>query len=657
MKKIIISFALLMLTVTSHAQELELPFKFGNIPLNELNLKYYEKDASANAVVLYEKALAKMIYSSGNILIQTTYYHKIKIFKKDGYSNATITIPLYNNLKVHEWVVKIKALTHNLENGHDNPTYLSKKKIYKTKISDTYKEVKFTLPNVKEGSVIEYTYTIKSPYFSRFTGWEFQGNIPKIYSELHSLIPGNWVYNKKLVGFRKLDINKIKIKKKCFFIIGLEAPAECEDLTFAMKDVPAFKEEAYLTSKKNYLSRIAFELSEVFYFDGRHKKYTKTWKDVDKQFKYEYKIGSQLKKIDYTRSLLPRELLNETDKLKRAVNIYHFIQNHFSWNEEYHIFRKVNFKKAYKSKTGNATEINIALCNALNAAGIKSNLMLISTRNNGLPTFVHPVLSDFNYAIVVSHIDKKIYKLDASQKLAPFSLLPYRALNSYGRVMDFENESYWENLDANRNITTTSINLHFNEDVLEGMMRVSSTAYTALKKRDEIISKGELNYRKDFENDSEMNDLIIESYRNKNLENLEKLFIEDFKISLGNELSDDDMLIINPFFGSQTKNPFTLEDRDYPVDFGYPRTKNYRFIFDVPEGYIISSVPKNITLSLPYNAANLVSKSTINNQKITIDFKLSINKTSFPPKEYNELKDFYKNLINLYSDVIILKKK
>ena len=226
------------------------------------------------------------------------------------------------------------------------------KNIFKNKESEHWKEVKFTLPKVKNGSIIEYTYTIQSPYFFNFTGWYFQSDIPKIYSELHSLIPGNWKYNKRLIGYKKLDINIQKLKVGCFTFTGLERAANCEDLTYAMKDIPAFKEESLLTTKENYLSHIAFELAEHQSFRGVKTKYSTTWDKVDKKFRNDYAIGRQLNRVDYTKKLLPTELFTENDTLKRAIKVYHYIQNYFKWNGEYHVTKSVDFKKAFKLKKG-----------------------------------------------------------------------------------------------------------------------------------------------------------------------------------------------------------------------------------------------------------------------------------------------------------------
>ncbi|MFK5890699.1 MAG: hypothetical protein QM486_08215 [Flavobacteriaceae bacterium] len=649
---------LLIFALKINAQDIQLPYKFGNVPINELKMPFYSKDSSANAVVLYEKALAKKVFSNGYILTETTFYFKIKIFNKSDKDYTAKSIYLHHTLKQHDKLKKLKVVTHNLKNNKDVETYLSKKNIYKTRESEYWEKVNFTAPNVENGSVIEIMYTVQSPFDFNFTGWTFQGEIPKVYSELHALIPGNWKYNKRLIGFRKLDIKEQKIRPKCFFVIGLEKEADCEDLTYAMKDVPAFKKEKYMTDEDNYKSRIAFELSEYHGFDERVFKYTKTWKDVDTKLKYEFGFGAQLKKIDYTKKLLPQELYVGNDTLKTAKKIYHYIQNYFKWDEKYHIFKDVDFKQAFKNKTGNATEINIALCNALNAAGIKSNLILISTRENGLPTYVHPILSDFNYAIVLARVGAQFYELDAASKLTPFGVLPIRDLNAYGRVLDFEKGSYWIDIKPTKSVSLTSLNLTLNDSIVNGFMRISTNAYNAINKRDLLINLGLGRYKKNFIEDFGANDLQIDVYRNKNLTNLDKPLIEDFKITFSNEPEDSDasLIFINPFFNKLKSNPFKLAQRTYPVDFGYLQSENYRIAITIPAIYSISSVPKNYNTILEGNTASLTSTTLVKGQSIVINYKISINKDKFLPAEYQKLKAFFKSIIDLQNEEIVLKK-
>src|SRR5690606_1654126 len=100
-------------------------------------------------------------------------------------------------------------------------------------------------------------------------------------------------------------------------------------------------------------------------------------------------------------------------------------------------------RNAFRDKKGSVSQINISLVNALEAAKLDVKPVILSTRNNGLPTEHYPVLSNFNYVIAVLNIDGSEILLDATNKQAPFGVLPFRALNVQGRVMDFKKGSYW----------------------------------------------------------------------------------------------------------------------------------------------------------------------------------------------------------------------
>ena len=53
----------------------------------------------------------------------------------------------------------------------------------------------------------------------------------------------------------------------------------------------------------------------------------------------------------------------------------------------------------------------------------------------------------FNYLILKTTIDGKDYFLDATEPYLSFGELPFRALNQYGRLMDLEDGSYWEDIE------------------------------------------------------------------------------------------------------------------------------------------------------------------------------------------------------------------
>ncbi|MDO9594628.1 MAG: hypothetical protein Q7J19_06515, partial [Lutibacter sp.] len=420
MKKIAI-LLLSFITINSYSQK-NTEYTFGVLKNEELNLKTYNLDTVANALVLYESGHTVFKIKSDKVIISTKHYKKIKIFNREGYKHASFSIRLYNNKTGFESVDEIKAITHN----HLNKTFLSKSEIFEEKVSENWKEVKFTMPNLKEGSIIEVEYTLETPFKFNLTGWEFQSDIPKIFSQYKASIPGNYFYNRKLNGYLKLKTNSSTIKKDCFSIPGNAGSANCEEVTYVMENIPAFEVEEYMTDKENFISKIKFELSEFLWFDGSKEKYTTTWEAVDREFKTDKNIGGQFKKNKLFIDKLPTEIKLLNSDLEKAKAVYSFIQDHFTWNNKYGIFGNINLKEAFENKVGNVGEINISLINALKAAGLKGELILLSTRENGFPTKLHPVITDFNYIIAKVTIDNKTYLLDATNKLAPFGLLPFK---------------------------------------------------------------------------------------------------------------------------------------------------------------------------------------------------------------------------------------
>ncbi len=649
-------FLIAFMNTTIFFAQNDIPYTFGGITQDEYDLTMYSKDSSANAVVLYEYGTTKFHKIGLNMVIRRKHYSKVKIFNKEGVQNATIKIPIYNTLKEKEKVFNVRATTHN---GLEK-TSLDQKNIFVGSVTNNWAEVKFTMPNVKDNSIIEYEYTLESPFIFNFKGWEFQSDIPKIHTEFYALIPGNYLYNRSLRGYLKLSKNIVNVKRKCFSVDYFARTADCEELIYAMKHVPAFVEEDFLTKKENYLSAIKFELSQFKDFDGNRKKYTKNWRNVDKEFRKERSIGKQLKKIDYLKNHLPKTLLKGGINLVNAKNIYYFIQDHFSWNEQIKLFSNTNGKDVYLKKVGNSTEINISLINALNAAGFDAQMVLLSTRNNGLPTKLYPVLSEFNYAIVKLNIEGNSYLLDATTKNMPFNMLPFRTLNSYGRVMDFRKGSYWYPLEAkSNNITRTSLNLKMEENGnFIGQMQKSYDGYRAMTKRTDINKLDKEEYISKAEETFGIDDnLVINAYTNTNVANIEKPLKELYDVTIEND-SGDELIIFNPFFDGETSvNPFKLNKRSYPVDFGYATTNLSILQLTIPDNYIVKSLPKNKGLKLPNDGGQFTFSIIEKDNKIQMTFKAIIKRSLFTPHEYPYLKEFFNQIIKTQKSLITLEKK
>jgi len=628
-------------------------YTFGEISKEELALNHYVKDSTANAVVLYEEGSNYFKVVNGYVRLITKNYFKIKIFNKKAFDIANVNIPLYKGTDSEEKISDLKAITHN----STSKTYLEKKHIYNEKINEHWNQVTFTFPNIKENCILEYEYTTTSPFFFNLTGWEFQSNIPKIKSLFTAKIPGNYKYNRKLIGALNLDTNDVTLERKCFYIPQSSNSADCEVLKYGMKNVPAFVEEDYMLSKKNYISKIKFELSEYMSFYGEKYRYSKSWKDVDKEFKHDKNIGRQTNKNSFFRNKIPEAILNIQDELEKAKKTYQFIQNHYTWNKNYGVFKNSKVKKAFDNKLGNASEINLSLVNALKSANLDSNFILVSTRNNGLPTTEYPVISDFNYLIASVNINGKSYFLDATDKNLTFGMLPIKCLNYIGRVMDFNNGSYWVDIKPTKKNSNTIVSkIIINpEGEITGHIKNTTTGYYALNKAYKINNSTKKEYLNNLKNDK--NNLEITTSTSQINIQKRNTLTEEFDFVFDEQ--DHDYIIIHPFLiESLDENPFTLNNRNYPVDFAYQGKQIYLTSIEIPTNFEVIESIKNQKYQLPNNAGsiNLIHQQMAG--KINISLRFSLNSYHFEPTSYNDLKVFFSKLVTIQkSNPIIFRKK
>ena len=181
----------------------------GKVTIQELNQKKHATDTSAVAAILFSKGKSFIEYTNtdGFVLISEIEY-KIKIYKKEGLNWANKEIAYYVGGTSKESASINKATTYNLVNGKIEKTKLNGEGEFKEDVNKNWNSLKFTMPNVKEGSIIEYKYTIKSKYFSNLQDWRFQQIIPVDYSEYKTIIPEYFSYNFYTRGSFKLDINK-----------------------------------------------------------------------------------------------------------------------------------------------------------------------------------------------------------------------------------------------------------------------------------------------------------------------------------------------------------------------------------------------------------------------------------------------------------------
>src|SRR5258706_11290559 len=216
--KMLFSLLLVCFISTKSPAQSKPNFKFGDISEKDFNTKVYAIDSNANAVVLADIGSSDIEGNSkGWFSLVHKHYKRVHILNKNGYDIANVSIPLSLDGGDEEKLDKVKAVTYNLENGKVVETKLDvKANVFKDNIDKNHIVKKFTLPNIKEGSIIEFEYTIISDYLQNLQPWEFQGSYPRLWSEYNLSLPEFFNYVFLTQGYKSYDVNDRKERRESY---------------------------------------------------------------------------------------------------------------------------------------------------------------------------------------------------------------------------------------------------------------------------------------------------------------------------------------------------------------------------------------------------------------------------------------------------------
>lgn len=618
---------------------------------SDLEQNHYARDSTASALVIYDYGNSFLDRESFALRVQIK--QKIKILRTDGIDRGQYEIKLYKGKSSSEKIKNIKGNTYNLENGAIVQSKLTSSAIFEEE-NEKYTLVKFVLPNVKVGSVVTVSYETQSRFMTKYQPWYFQGRDPVLYSEYNTSIPGNYEYHIKLVGKIPLDINEAKLEESCIEV-SRGGYSNCMISKYVMKNIPAYKPEDFTTTALNYMSRIEYEMNTFRSFDGRVDKMTKKWKDVDKELKTDKNFGRQIGKSSLVKDILPKSISEINNDLDKAKAIYQYVLETYKWNGKSERY-DVSIKNLVREKIGSAFEINLLLANLLTNQNFTVYPILISTRTNGLATKIYPVLTDFNYIILKTSIDGKDYYIDATDPYLSFGELPFKCLNQYGRLIDFEDGSYWEDIEVNEYSSRQHrVNLSsFKDDIFNGLIESKFSGYHAhnVKRR---FDEAQQEYKE--KKADKYSDIIIEDHNIINFDKTKIDFNEQINFSLEPELIGN-KIYLNPFLIKFfEENPFKLQERTYPIDFGYKDVYNYVMKIELGEGLKVLEIPDNFSYALPNKSGSFIFNVESKDNELIIYFKVKFDFPIYAPEFYDYLKMFMSIVVKTQKNTIILLEK
>jgi hypothetical protein len=527
------------------------------------------------------------------------------------------------------------------------------------------------MPNIKEGSVVEYKYRMISPYIGNINEINFQYEVPvnqiNVTFEAHEY----FTYKKHYKGYFRITpketsrSGKITITGKSRSGNSISRTSFSQDAIdftfnitkFNLQNVPALKDENFVSNIENYRSTVKFELAQTQMPNSIPKYFAKSWDDVEKTIYRSKNFGEQLTKTSYFKSDIENIIAGASTDMEKAAKIYTYVRDRIKWNGNYGKYAEVGVRKAYKDKTGNVADMNLTLIAMLRHAGINANPVILSTRSHGIRMF--PSLEGFNYVIAAIEVEDTVILLDATNYYGEPNVLPLRALNWSGRLI--RKDGSWSQISLmpkQKALHATMLNVTLDENGdLTGKQRTQFTSHNALSFRSNYIEADEADYLEKLENSIE--DIEISEHKVTNLKKLGKPVLESYSFEKESqaEIIGDKMYFSPLFFLVTAENIFKAEERVYPIDYGYPWKRKIMMNIQLPEGYEVEALPEAAAIKMPDGLGAYSFNISKTPTGISVVMSKEINSSVITPDKYGALRAFYKMLVEKEKEKLVLKKK
>jgi hypothetical protein len=636
MKKILFLLFLSGLHITSYAQK----EKFGKYNSNEMAYSEVDFEPDADAVMLFEEGVSKFF---GDVF-ETSYHFRMKILKESGISRGDVTIPFYSGDNRTEEISSVKALITNFEGGQAQTIKVEKDQIFEVEVANGWKEVRITFPNVKVGSIIEYTYKKTDKNITMLDGWTFQNDIPTIMSTYSiTMLP-------------QLEYKMIGQGEK--YNTTSEKTASNGTYSWTLRKLNSLKAEPYMKNFADYRERVEFQLS-------RYQKSLSEWEDVlqnwvvlGNEVLKDYDEKGYFRTAPLDKATVGADFEGSTE-LEKAKKAYYYIQENFQINDERGFFPDQWINQLMKSKIGSPLELDLALMGILTSLGIECHPILVGSKGSGRSDLVpFPFINQFNSMVLLAKLDGNEYLLDLEDPIAPFGYVDLDKHVKAGLLLIKDNSQLVPiSIPHNSNSIFIS-QLKFDEAnnlMVEGNLRQSYYEGLVTAQRSHDLEKSNRPLHELFTLDPNW-EVVEFEVEDKMREN--NFTTTNYKLRIPGPESDNlDLIMLSPFkIATFSKNPFTQDFRIFPVDFGFAFSETYTAMVEIPAGYELDDYPLKESITMENGEVVFQYNPIIMNDKVQISAKVEIRKPKIDVRQYGNLKYFMESIATKMNAPIVFKK-
>jgi tetratricopeptide (TPR) repeat protein len=371
-------------------------------------------------------------------------------------------------------------------------------------------------------------------------------------------------------------------------------------------------------------------------------------------------------------SLFPKGVTGLGDR-EKAMRIYGYITGNIHYSSV--PFRQGAFVPQKASVTintrlGDCKDLSSLFVAVARLSGLKANLVLVNTRDNGLKAMELPSL-EFNHCMVKTWIDGKAYFLELTDNNLPFACLPGGDVHASclvipsgeGAAAGDARLEFVESPSRPRDIVARTIDVRIAgsdvqlaENVIKHGALVSGVKddYAELSpdKQQEQLEKS---VSEGYKNPVKLDHVVF-----RGLSGTTDSVGYSFNATVSNEVVEvGDMHMIKiPFTDViATMDNFTKDDRQFPLEYWqYENSDEYetKVTIECPAGAHFIEVPKGESYTFR-NSSYSIQYVPAGPHKLTVVRKAMLERGDIPASEYKAMKDFFGKIVKAESKYIAFK--
>ena len=396
----------------------------------------------------------------------------------------------------------------------------------------------------------------------------------------------------------------------------------------------------------------------------------KSWSDIANWYsdlvRQQIEINSVVKKA--FNEIFPNGVDGLTD-YQKAEKIYNYIANNMTYS--FVPFKQSGFvpqkpSKTITTKMGDCKDLSTLFVTLGDMAGLKANLVLVSTSDNGRNQLVLPS-QGFNHCIVHVELGGKGQFLELTDKNLPFLALPNSDLNAqilqiprkYEAEAKYE-LSYLKEPRRLRNTYSNKVKMVVNADekkfTIDTEISGAGKSYTAdiFDNKSYTIIKKKMHGR--FRNNVGENCTLDSLYNmmNEREKNAVSYTAEVTLKEKTNKIGKYNVIKLPYIVSAYTASIISEEKRDYPINYQeYEDVDEYKTVYDVhiKAGEVFTEIPENVELKYKeHSYIHKYEKIAPNHLRVTVIAKPSVKDITV--EEYEEFKKYVNKVLEARDEMI-----